>query len=158
MIHFLLNSIEKVYPQHLHAHLWNHVRTTHIRLHQAIIRQRDASPSSTDSSTQRKKSKEFILPQIMELLASVPRLAGYKQDIPGAPSSPSSEDATTQTQPDSSLFAHEVRDGSSTGRMVPQYSTHSLSQILYQLYMDGSEPRLPQPTEAWIQQRKAWLA
>ncbi|KAG9191372.1 hypothetical protein G6011_09460 [Alternaria panax] len=137
-----------LYPKHLHAHLWNNVRTTHIRLHQAIMRQCDNLASFPELIAQRASSKALIISKIMELLASVPQLAGYVKDIHITPSSKNTTLSGQQgSPPGQETYQRSIHTS------IPQYRTHSLYHILYQLYLHGSEPGLPQFTKYWIQQR-----
>jgi hypothetical protein len=131
---------QRVRPQHLHAHIWNSVQTTHIRLHQAITRKCDNAASSLDSSTKRTSFKRLIVSTIMELLASVPQAAGYVQNdhVPPVPPPRVASSSSRSTSADQET--HEPNGHTS----IPQYNNHSLHYILYQLYSNGSELCLPQ--------------
>ncbi|CAN9247849.1 unnamed protein product [Alternaria alternata] len=140
-------------PQHLHAHIWNSVQTTHIRLHQAITRECDNTASSLDSSTKRPSFKRLIVSKIMELLASVPQAAGYVQDshvppVPPTGVTPSSSRGTSPRQEKHERVAHTT---------ILQYRNHSLHHILYQLYIHGSRLCLPQSTKDRFQQCIVWF-
>ncbi|KAL1798001.1 hypothetical protein ACET3X_004607 [Alternaria dauci] len=135
-------------PQHLHAHIWNSVQTTHIRLHQAILRQCDTEASSLDPETQRTSAKKLIVPKIVELLARVPQLAGHVQDIHGTSIRPTYATPTSSrsTSPDQELYERGICTS------ISQSADHGLHDILHQLYINGSEPCILRFTKDWIQQ------
>ncbi|KAF1943776.1 hypothetical protein EJ02DRAFT_453028 [Clathrospora elynae] len=76
-----------VYPQRFTAHLWNNVRSSRLRLHQVILFQcqifalSSRSSNSTFLSTQKSESEAHIVSLAMEIVATVPQLAGYLQDL-----------------------------------------------------------------------------
>jgi hypothetical protein len=83
----------------------------------------------------------------------VPQLAGYLQEL---------EIPVTPTIPIVLTSDHNPREAGYTARrsttaQVPDHNPHSLYHILYQLYIYGAEPCLPQPMRHWIQRRISWM-
>lgn len=76
-----------VYPRRFTAHLWNNVRSSRLRLHQVILRQCHILASSPHEgyekflATQTPESEANIIYFASEILATVPQLSGYLEQV-----------------------------------------------------------------------------
>lgn len=142
-----------IYPQHLHAHLWNNVRSSRIRLHQLTMRQSRCLAPTPKLSAQEATSEAVIIAMATEMIASVPQLAGYLEDLE-TPTTP-----VIRTAPTPEGISYELRYPTQrcAAARTPESNPHSFYHILYQLYIYGAESCLPQSMRLWIQQRIAWM-
>ncbi|KAF1847199.1 uncharacterized protein K460DRAFT_402562 [Cucurbitaria berberidis CBS 394.84] len=76
-----------IYPQRFTARLWNNVRSSRLRLHQVVLQQCQHLTSLKFSdkyaflSTQRSESEAKIHALTAEMIATVPQLAGYAEQL-----------------------------------------------------------------------------
>ncbi|KAI1683053.1 hypothetical protein KJE20_07785 [Pyrenophora tritici-repentis] len=116
----------------------------------AILIQCRSFVPSPSVIAQRMISEALITSQTMEIIASVPQLAGYVQDLEELPS------LSRHTAQQNSSFEQESGQRSSYSSSA-DYNPHSLYHILYQLYIYGSEPCLPQCMKDWIKGRISYM-
>ncbi|EUC29636.1 hypothetical protein COCCADRAFT_105996 [Bipolaris zeicola 26-R-13] len=151
--HVAYKGYYHIYPQHLHAHLWNNVRSSRIRLHQLILRQSQGLMPTPELRTQEATSETVIVTLAMEMIASVPQLAGYLEDL----ETPTTPVIRTVPTPDSTSYELRYPTQRCAAARTPESNPHSFYHILYQLYIYGAESCLPQSMRHWIQQRIAWM-
>ncbi|EUC47265.1 hypothetical protein COCMIDRAFT_90525 [Bipolaris oryzae ATCC 44560] len=129
-----------IYPQHIHAHLWNNVRSSRIRLHQLIVRQSQGLTPTPKLSAQKATSKAVIVTLATEMIASVPQLAGYLEDLE------TSITPIIRIVWTADGISYELRYPTQrcAAAHTPESNPHSFYHILYQLYIYGAESCLPQ--------------
>ncbi|KAF1837809.1 hypothetical protein BDW02DRAFT_98056 [Decorospora gaudefroyi] len=142
-----------VYPQPREAHLWNNVRSSRIRLHQVIHRQCETLTSSPHVRAQQKTSDALIISQATEMVASVPQVAGYLEEL-NVLLSPTRQAGPLQMPTSLPMEEPEHRCPPPS---EPYLRSPSLYLILYQLYMLHDISCLPQHMKAWIQGRIVWM-
>lgn len=103
--------------------------------------------------TQEATSETVIVTLAMEMIASVPQLAGYLEDL----ETPTTPVIRTVPTPDSTSYELRYPTQRCATARTPESNPHSFYHILYQLYIYGAESCLPQSTRHWIQQRIAWM-
>ncbi|RMZ71074.1 hypothetical protein GMOD_00005574 [Pyrenophora seminiperda CCB06] len=94
-------------------------------------------------------SEALITEQMTEIVASVPQLADYVQDLELLSSRYRHTEALRGQRPSSERNLYQRYSRVS----IPEYCPHSLYHILYQLYVYGTEPCLPQLMRDWIRER-----